>query len=55
MLCVSEGEAWTVWVMSGYVLKVYFSGGGLEAVCYLIYPRLVSGPRFFRHTPLVGR
>ena len=29
-------------------------GRGLEAVCYLIYPRLVSAPRFFRPTPLVG-
>ena len=54
MMCVSGREVWNVWAMSGCVLKVYSSGGGLEAVCYLIYPRLVSGPRFFRPTPLVG-
>lgn len=29
-------------------------GGSLERVGYLIYPRLVSDPRFFRPTPLVG-
>ena len=52
-VCLWE-EVWNVWAMSGCVLKVYSSGGGLEAVCYLIYPRLVSGPRFFRPTPLVG-
>lgn len=34
--------------------EVFRWGEGLEGVCYLIYPRLVSGPRFFRPTPLVG-